>query len=587
MKKNITMNLFGTLYAIDEDAYQLFEHYLESMSNYFSRQDEGEEIADDIEHRVAELLWIQKTNGNEVINIEMITDIIKTIGNPADIDENPSDNDVKEAINNNEEVADETILNQKESIKTRIINQFKYRHLYRIHEDKLIGGVCSGFSKYFNFSDSTFWRILFVVIFAILCYIDKIINYNFCFATIFAVAYIVLWIIVPWAKTTEDVLRMKGREVNPNNIKEEIIKESKKKTQQYYFDNTTKKNRGGCLRGIQTLFFTLFLIVLIVLLGVIIFVSVISLPIFTSEPINGIHDLLNSYYIYNVFKINNSISLSIFLISAFISVIISIYVILHKLSRRRKPFNTGLRIALIITWILPTVIALTILIGNTSINIKRLKKIDRKKYEIECKKWENDENIEKKFIDDNGWFIITQDNCADNRCTSYGEYLDGNTETRYLDAYNSRAEMKYTASYMVRNVQPGLYRLCAHARAEDKGAFIYITIGDTISSTNRRFTEIPSYSNEGGELWHWAKGHISDKQAHIYDEISNELRNNIIKAHNGKGYGWSNVVIDSINIKEPTTIYYGVSTDNQFTGINAECQWFSATDFVFNKIGKK
>ena len=56
MKKNISINLFGTLYNIDEDAYNLLENYLDSMKRYFSRQEGGEEIADDIEARIAELL---------------------------------------------------------------------------------------------------------------------------------------------------------------------------------------------------------------------------------------------------------------------------------------------------------------------------------------------------------------------------------------------------------------------------------------------------------------------------------------------------------------------------------------------------
>ena len=42
MKKNISINLFGTLYNIDEDAYNLLENYLDSMKRYFSRQEGGE-----------------------------------------------------------------------------------------------------------------------------------------------------------------------------------------------------------------------------------------------------------------------------------------------------------------------------------------------------------------------------------------------------------------------------------------------------------------------------------------------------------------------------------------------------------------
>ena len=44
MKKNISINIFGTIYSIDEDAYELLDNYLESMKNYFRKLDgDGEE----------------------------------------------------------------------------------------------------------------------------------------------------------------------------------------------------------------------------------------------------------------------------------------------------------------------------------------------------------------------------------------------------------------------------------------------------------------------------------------------------------------------------------------------------------------
>ena len=41
MKKNININLFGTLYAIDEDACTLLENYLDNMRSYFAKRDGG------------------------------------------------------------------------------------------------------------------------------------------------------------------------------------------------------------------------------------------------------------------------------------------------------------------------------------------------------------------------------------------------------------------------------------------------------------------------------------------------------------------------------------------------------------------
>ena len=49
MKKNITINLFGQLYNIDEDAYELLEKYQKNIRSYFSRREGGEEVADDVE----------------------------------------------------------------------------------------------------------------------------------------------------------------------------------------------------------------------------------------------------------------------------------------------------------------------------------------------------------------------------------------------------------------------------------------------------------------------------------------------------------------------------------------------------------
>ena len=108
MKKNISINIFGTIYAIDEDAYQLLENYLQSMKNYFERQEGGDEIADDIEHRVAELLWEHKQQGMEAVTIDTIKGIIEKIGNPAEIagDDNEKQADAKRQNNDGDNASD-------------------------------------------------------------------------------------------------------------------------------------------------------------------------------------------------------------------------------------------------------------------------------------------------------------------------------------------------------------------------------------------------------------------------------------------------------------------------------------------------
>ena len=72
MKKNITINLCGRLYQIDEDAYELLSQYTETLRNYFLKQEDGKEIADDIDERIAELLDDLKAQGFEAITIEQV-----------------------------------------------------------------------------------------------------------------------------------------------------------------------------------------------------------------------------------------------------------------------------------------------------------------------------------------------------------------------------------------------------------------------------------------------------------------------------------------------------------------------------------
>lgn len=85
MKKNITINLCGRLFQIDEDAYELLQHYVESLRTSFGKEEGGEEIADDIEERIAELFEELKADGIEAITIEHVKNIITRIGKPEEL----------------------------------------------------------------------------------------------------------------------------------------------------------------------------------------------------------------------------------------------------------------------------------------------------------------------------------------------------------------------------------------------------------------------------------------------------------------------------------------------------------------------
>lgn len=202
MKKNITINFFGTLYAIDEDAYELLNRYLGDMKRYFSRKEGGEEIADDIEHRVAELMLELKNDGREPIDIALVKEIIGRIGNPEELDEASGEGESGSATGHRG--------------REWFSEQVSKKRLYCNPDDKLLCGVLSGIACYLGIDPV--WVRLIVVALAILpipfIYIS--------FWTVLII-YVILALIIPEAKTPEERLRMHGKPVTMENLNEEIV----------------------------------------------------------------------------------------------------------------------------------------------------------------------------------------------------------------------------------------------------------------------------------------------------------------------------------------------------------------------------
>jgi hypothetical protein len=79
MKKNISMNLGGTIFNVDEDAYEVLERYFNSIKRKFESVEGCEDIVSDIEYRMAELL-LESTKDNVVTlaDVERIIEILGT-----------------------------------------------------------------------------------------------------------------------------------------------------------------------------------------------------------------------------------------------------------------------------------------------------------------------------------------------------------------------------------------------------------------------------------------------------------------------------------------------------------------------------
>ena len=85
MKKTLTVNLGGTVFHIDEDAYQLLDKYLSNLRIHFVKEEGTDEIMNDFEMRISELLSERIRLGFSVITIEHIEEVIKRMGRPEEI----------------------------------------------------------------------------------------------------------------------------------------------------------------------------------------------------------------------------------------------------------------------------------------------------------------------------------------------------------------------------------------------------------------------------------------------------------------------------------------------------------------------
>ena len=85
MKKTLTVNLGGTVFNIDEDAYELLEKYLSNLRIHFSKEEGAAEIMNDFEQRISELFNDRVRLGYQVITINEVEEVIKRMGKPEEI----------------------------------------------------------------------------------------------------------------------------------------------------------------------------------------------------------------------------------------------------------------------------------------------------------------------------------------------------------------------------------------------------------------------------------------------------------------------------------------------------------------------
>ena len=200
MNKTVNINLGGMFFHIDEDAYQKLSRYFDAIKRSLSNSSGKDEVIKDIEMRIAELLNEKLKTDKQVVILNDIDAIIAVMGQPEDY----------------------IIEDEPQSFENRTYTATKSKKLYRDSEKGMIGGVASGLSYYFGID--TVWIRIILVLFIFAGFGTGII------------AYIILWIVTPEAKTTSEKLEMTGEAVNISNIEKKVRQE---------FENVSEKIKNA------------------------------------------------------------------------------------------------------------------------------------------------------------------------------------------------------------------------------------------------------------------------------------------------------------------------------------------------------
>lgn len=190
MNRTMTVNVGGYAFTMEENAARMLETYLDEIRGNFTENGNAPEIMSDIENRIGELLNETK-GGYEFITAGMVETVQQRVGKPSDMRDDNSGENTGEAGDG--------------KIKKR---------LYRNVDEKNIGGVCSGLSEYFGI-DVVWFRILWLALCVGGLFLDGRWIFRdgiLCLYTI--LAYCVLWICIPEARTVRQKCEMRGMPSN-------------------------------------------------------------------------------------------------------------------------------------------------------------------------------------------------------------------------------------------------------------------------------------------------------------------------------------------------------------------------------------
>lgn len=239
MNKTITINLGKINFYIDEQAYLKLDNYLKAISASLDPSSREETMVD-IEARIAELFLKDRQTKDQVIGIEEVDLMIGIMGQPEDY-----------------QMEDDEASFETENYTERSSS----KKLYRDIENNAIGGVCAGLGHYFGFN-----KVWIRIAFLLLWIPDIISGALVPSGSTVLLIYVIMWIVVPAARTTAQKLEMQGKPIDVSNIEQKVREE---------FANAKEQVKNTDYSGVNQFFEGLGKVLLILLKAFVIFIGVI------------------------------------------------------------------------------------------------------------------------------------------------------------------------------------------------------------------------------------------------------------------------------------------------------------------------
>ncbi|HQR93931.1 MAG: hypothetical protein B7Y15_12210 [Bacteroidetes bacterium 24-39-8] len=289
MKKVININFQGRVIPIEETAYDILKQYVDSLRKFFANEEGRDEIINDIEGRIAELFGESLKKGATCITEDTVNGIIASMGHPEDFEGEEANvksqlgGEGKQSQSNyqftpndaprgrlyrddNDKLLggvcsgvanylrlDPTIVRLVLALiaflggsgillyillwiilpSKPLANTVSTKRLYRNPDEKVIAGVASGISAYF---DIAVWIPRLVFVFPLVTgVISSIFRHSFwwdgdpfpgivfgSFGGTLFIVYAILWAVIPEANSASEKLEMRGERVDLNTIKNTI-----------------------------------------------------------------------------------------------------------------------------------------------------------------------------------------------------------------------------------------------------------------------------------------------------------------------------------------------------------------------------